>query len=106
MNKTTKLNTKTMIPTIIFGEYGWNFVFVDTKNKEWFKGEQATKVWLAKKGISLNDFSANCWNLYSECKEAGIECGMVSYFDDDDEEIFKLSKSVDVKKMYEEVFNF
>ena len=106
LNKTNKLNTKNMIATIIFGKYGWNFIFVNPKTNEYFKSEQATKVWLTKKGISLNDFSAHCWDLYNECKEAGIEYGMVSYFDDDDEEIFKLSKSIDVKQAYEEVFDF
>ena len=105
LNKTTKLN-KNMIATIIFGKYGWNFIFVNPKNKEYFKGEQATKVWLNKKGISINDFTSHCWDLYSECKEAGIECGMLSYFDDDDVAIYNLSKSVDVKQTYKDVFNF
>ncbi len=105
LNKTTKLN-KNMIATIIFGEYGWNFIFVNTKTNEYFKGEQATKVWLNKKGISLNDFSAHCWNMYNMCKNNGIECGMVSYFECDDEAIYKLTKSINVKQTYEEVFDF
>lgn len=105
MNKTTKLN-KNMIATIIFGEYGWNFIFVNPKTNEYFKGEQATKVWLTKKGISLNDFSFNCCDLYIECKEAGIECGMVSYFEKDDEAIYNLNNSIDVKQTYEEIFDF
>ena len=52
LNKTDKLN-KNMIAAIIFGEYGWNFIFVNPKTKEWFKGEQATKVWLTKKGFCV-----------------------------------------------------
>lgn len=106
LNKTNKLNTKNMISTIIFGKYGWNFIFVNTKTNEYFKGEQATKVWLTKKGISLNDFRAHCWNIYKMCKSNGIEYGMVSYFEKDDEAIYKLSKSIDVKQTYEEVFDF
>lgn len=106
LTKTNKLNTKNMIATIIFGEYGWNFIFVNPKTNEYFKGEQATKVWLTKKGISLNDFSAHCWDLYSECKESGIEFGMMSYFEKDDEAIFSLSKFIDVKQAYSDVFNF
>lgn len=105
LNKTNKLN-KNMIAAIIFGEYGWNFIFVDTNTKEYFKGEQATKVWLAKKGISLNDFSEHCWSFYNMCKNNGIECGLVCYFVKDDEVIYKLSKSIDVKQTYEEVFDF
>ena len=105
MKKTTKLN-KNMIATIIFGEYGWNFIFVNTKTNEYFKGEQATKVWLAKKGISLNDFSEHCWSLYNMCKNNGIECGMVSYFEKDDEAIYNMSKSIDVTQAYDEVFDF
>ena len=105
LNKTDKLN-KNMIATIIFGEYGWNFVFVNPKTNEYFKGEQATKVWLTKKGISLNDFSAHCWEIYNMCKNHGIECGMVSYFNKDDEAIYNLSKSIDVKQTYDEIFDF
>ena len=106
LNKTDKLNTKNMIATIIFGEYGWNFIFVNPKTNEYFKGEKATKVWLTKKGISLNNFSAHCWNMYNICKNNGIECGMVSYFEKDDEAIYNLTKSIDVKQTYEEVFDF
>ena len=87
MTKTTKLN-KNMIAAIIFGEYGWNFIFVNPKTQEYFMGEQATNVWLNKKGISLNDFSAHCWGIYNMCKNHGIECGMVSYFESDDEAIY------------------
>ena len=105
MKKTTKLNNN-MIATIIFGKYGWNFIFVNPKTKEYFKGEQATKVWLTKKGISLNNFSEHCWDLYNMCKSNGIECGMVSYFEKDDEAIYNISKSIDVNKAYHEVFNF
>ena len=105
MNQTTKFN-KNMIATIIFGEYGWTFIFVNPKTKEYFKGEQATKVWLTKKGISINDFTSHCWEMYDMCKSNGIECGMFSYFDDDDVAIYNWSKSIDVKQTYEEVFNF
>ena len=48
MNKislTSKYN-KNMIPCIIFGEYGWNFIFVDTKNNQCIKDEDVTMAWL------------------------------------------------------------
>ena len=106
MKKITKLNTKNMIAAIIFGEYGWNFIFVNPKTNEYYKGEQGTKVWLTKKGISLHDFSEHCWSLYYMCKNNGIECGMVSYFNKDDESIYNMSKSIDVNKAYDEVFDF
>ena len=105
LNKTDKMN-KNMIATIIFGEYGWNFIFVNPKTKEYFKGEQATKVWLNKKGISVDDFIGHCWEMYDMCKNHGIECGMVCYFVRDDEAIYNLSKSIDVKQTYGEVFDF
>ena len=38
MNKTTKMN-KNMLAAIIFGKYGWNFIFVNPKTKEYFKSE-------------------------------------------------------------------
>ena len=105
MNKTTQLN-KNMIATIIFGEYGWNFIFVNPKTNEYFKGEQATKVWLNKKGISLIDFREHCWSLYDMCKNHGIECGMVCYFVKDDEAIYNFTKTIDVNKAYDEIFDF
>lgn len=105
MNKTTKMN-KNMLPAIIFGEYGWNFIFVNPKTKEYFKSEVSTKAWLNKQGISINDFITRCWDLYNMCKNHEIESGMVSFFDKDDEAIYNLTHSIDVKKVYEEVFNF
>ena len=105
MNKTTKMN-KNMIPAIIYGEYGWNFIFVNPKTKEYFKSEVSTKAWLNKQGISINDFSARCWDLYDMCKNHGIECGMVCFFVKDDEAIYNLTKTIDVKKFYEQVFDF
>ena len=105
MNKTTKMN-KNMISAIIFGKYGWNFIFVNPNTKEYLKSEDSTKAWLNKQGISINDFSARCWDLYNMCKNHGIESGMVSFFDKDDEDIYNFTKSIDVKKVYEEVFDF
>lgn len=105
MNKTTKMN-KNMIATIIFGKYGWNFIFVNPKTKEYYKSEQATKILITKKGISLNDFSAHCWELYNMCKNHGIECGMISYFEKDDEAVYNFTESIDVKQAYDEVFDF
>lgn len=105
LNKTNKLN-KNMIAAILFGEYGWTFIFVNPKTKEYFRGEQATKIWLTKKGISLNDFSSHCWFMYDMCKNHGIEYGLVCYYVKDDEVIYNLSKSIDVKQTYEEVFDF
>ena len=37
LKKTTKLN-KNMIATIIFGKYGWNFIFINQKTNEYFNG--------------------------------------------------------------------
>lgn len=105
MNKTTKMN-KNMLAAIIFGEYGWNFIFVNPKTKEYLKSETVTKTWLNKQGISINDFTAHCWDLYNMCKNHGIESGLVCFFDKDDEAIYKLSKTIDVKKFYDEVFDF
>ena len=105
MNKTTKMN-KNMLAAIIYGEYGWNFIFVNPKTKEYFKSEVSTKAWLNKHGISINDFSARCWDLYNMCKNHEIESGMVSFFDKDDEAIYNLTHTIDVKKVYEEIFNF
>lgn len=105
MTKTTKMN-KNMLAAIIFGEYGWNFIFVNPKTKEYLKSETVTKAWLNKQGISINDFTAHCWDLYNMCKNHGIESGLVCFFDKDDEAIYKLSKTIDVKKFYDEVFDF
>lgn len=105
MNKTTKMN-KNMLAAIIFGEYGWNFIFVNPKTKEYFKSEVSTKAWLNKQGISINDFTTRCWDLYNMCKNHEIESGMVSFFDKDDEAIHNLTHTIDVKKVYEEVFDF
>lgn len=105
MNNTTKMNNK-MIAAILFGEFGWNFVFVNPKTKEYCKNESATIAWLNKNGINVGDFTNHCWNMYDMCKRGGINCGLVSFFDKDDETIYNLTHSIDVNKFYDEAFNF
>ena len=99
MNKTTKMN-KNMIPAIIFGEYGWNFLFVNPKTKEYFKSESATKAWLKGQNISVDSFTVKCWEIYDMFKVDGIEYGLVCFFAKDDKVISKLNHSIDVEKFY------
>lgn len=105
MNKTTKMNNN-MTGAILFGEFGWNFVFVNPNTKEYYKNESTTKAWLNNNGISIGDFTNHCWNMYDMCKRNGINCGLVSFFDKDDEAIYNLSKSIDINKFYDEAFDF
>ena len=108
MNKisiTTKYN-KNMIPCIIFGEYGWNFIFVDTKNNKYIKDEDVTKAWLKRNSITLYEFTNSCWNEYEYMKDRGVEYGLVSYFTKDDSKVFNYAKDIDVEESYNEVFNF
>lgn len=105
MNKTTKMN-ENMLPAILFGEFGWNFLFVNPKTKEYLKSEIATKAWLNNQRFSITAFTNRCWDFYNMCKNHGIECGIVCFFVKDDEAIYKLSKTIDVKKFYDEAFDF
>ena len=108
MNKlsiTTKYN-KNMIPCIIFGEYGWNFIFVDTKNNKYIKDEAVTMAWLKRNGITICEFTRSCWNEYEYMKEHGVECGIISYFTKDDAKVYNYAQSIDVEESYKEIFNF
>ena len=108
MNKitiTSKYN-KNMIPCIIFGEYGWNFIFVDTKNNKCVKSEEATTAWMNRNNITAHEFTNHCWNEYNCMKDNGVTCGLISYFDKDDATAFNYSNSIDVANSYNTVFNF
>lgn len=102
---TSKYN-KNMIPCIIFGQYGWNFIFVDTKNNTYVKDEDVTKCWLKRNNISVFEFTNHCWNEYDSMKEHGIECGLISYFTKDDIKTFNYTKNIDVSNSYNNIFNF
>ena len=108
MNKisiTAKYN-KNMIPCIIFGEYGWNFIFVDTKNNKCVKSEEATTAWMNRNNITANEFSAHIWSEYNNMKEMNVECGMFAYFTKDDEKVYNYSQSINVADSYIDIFNF
>ena len=108
MNKisnTTKYN-KNMIPCIIFGEYGWNFIFVDTKNNKYIKDEDVTMAWLKRNGITICEFTRSCWNEYEYMKDNGVECGIIPYFTKDDAKVFNYAEGIDVEESYKEIFNF
>lgn len=105
MNKTTIYLTS-MIPCIIFGKYGWNFIFVDTKNNKYARSEDETKAWLLRNNIKPDEFVSNCWAEYNSMKDAEIEYGLISYFTKDDEKIYNYAKTLDVKSEYEKVFDF
>ena len=102
---TTKYN-KNMIPCIIFGEYGWNFIFVDTKNNQCIKDEDVTMAWLKRNNITAFEFISHCWNEYDCMKGFCVACGLISYFDKDDATVFNYSKSIDVTNSYNNIFNF
>lgn len=108
MNKisiTTKYN-KNMIPCIIFGEYGWNFIFVDTKNNKCIKDEAVAMAWLKRNGITICEFTRSCWNEYEYMKDYGVEYGLVPYFTKDDTKVFNYAEGIDVEESYKEIFNF
>ena len=102
---TTKYN-KNMIPCIIFGEYGWNFIFVDTKNNQCVKSEEATTAWMNRNNITGHEFINHVWIEYDYMKDNGVTCGLISYFDKDDSTVFNYSKSIDVTNSYNNIFNF
>ena len=108
MNKislTSKYN-KNMIPCIIFGEYGWNFIFVDTKNNQCIKDEDVTMAWLKRNSIRPFEFTNHCWNEYDCMKEHNVEVGLISYFDKDDATVFNYSQNINVLDSYKDIFNF
>lgn len=108
MNKisiTSKYN-KNMIPCIIFGEYGWNFIFVDTKNNQCIKDEDVTMAWLKRNNITAYEFTNHCWNEYDCMKDHYVTCGLISYFDKDDATVFNYSNNIDVTNSYNDIFNF
>lgn len=102
---TTKYN-KNMIPCIIFGEYGWNFIFVDTKNNQCIKDEDVTIAWLKRNNITAYEFTNHCWNEYDCMKDHCVTCGLISYFDKDDTTVFNYSNNIDVTNSYNNIFNF
>ena len=101
---TTKFN-KNMIPCIIFGDFGWNFIFVDTKNDKFIKDEDVTKAWLKRNAISEYDFSDYCWDEYRCMKDNGVKCGLLSYFTKDDATVFKYAKTINLEESYSEALN-
>ena len=102
---TTKYN-KNMIPCIIFGEYGWNFIFVDTKNNQCVKSEDVTIAWLKRNNITAYEFTNHVWNEYDSMKDHCVTCGLISYFDKDDATVFNYSNNIDVTNSYNNIFNF
>ena len=102
---TTKYN-KNMIPCIIFGEYGWNFIFVDTKNNKYIKDEAVTIAWLKRNGITICEFTRNCWHVYEYMKDGGMNFGLISYFIKDAPKVYNYTLNVDVEESYNEIFNF
>lgn len=108
MNKisiTSKYN-KNMIPCIIFGEYGWNFIFIDTKNNQCVKDEATTIAWMKRNNINAYEFRTHIWSEYNNMKEWNVECGMFSYFTKDDEKVFNYTKTINVSDSYNNIFNF
>lgn len=101
---TTEYN-KNMIPCIIFGEYGWNFIFVDTNNDTFVKDEDVTMDWLDENLIAPYEFSNYCWDEYRSMKDNGVECGLISYFTKDDAPVYNYAKTLDVKGSYSEALN-
>lgn len=102
---TTKFNSN-MIPCVIFGEFGWNFIFVDTNTNKCVKNEDITKSWLNNNNISESEFTQHCWNEYYSMKEYGVEFGLLSYFSKDDEKVYNFAKTIDVVESYNTIFNF
>lgn len=101
---TTEYNNN-MIPCIIFGKYGWNFIFVDTKNDTFVKDEDVTMDWLDENLIAPYEFSNYCWDEYRCMKDNEVECGLIAYFTEDDATVYNYAKTLDVKGSYSEVFN-
>ena len=101
---TTKFN-KNMIPCIIFGEYGWNFIFVDTKNDTFVKDEDLTMDWLDENLITPYEFRNYCWDEYRCMKDNEVKNGLISYFTKDDITVHNYAKTIDVKKSYSEALN-
>lgn len=96
---------KNMIPCIFFGEYGWNFIFVDITNNTCVKSEDITKSWLKSNNISESEFTQHCWNEYESMKDCGVDCVLISYFSADDETVYNFAKTIDVAASYIDVFN-
>lgn len=106
MNKislTTKYN-KNMVPCIIFGDWGWNFIFVDTKNNQCVRSEKATIAWLKRNKITAGEFTRHAWNMYDTMKDSGMTCGLISYFEKDDDTVYNYSKTIDVEESYNDIF--
>lgn len=109
MNNTLTITAQyssNMIPCIIFGEYGWNFIFVNTSKNECIKSEDVTLDWLAKNNIAIDEYVNHCWNEYHSMKDVGVTHGIISYFTKDDEIIYNYSNQIDVADSYEKIFNF
>lgn len=101
---TTKFNSN-MIPCIFFGEYGWNFIFVDITNNTCVKDEDITKSWLKSNNCSTEEFVDHCWNEYNCMKDYDVDCGLISYFSDNDETVYNFAKTIDVSESYISIFN-
>ena len=101
---TTKFN-KNMIPCIIFGEYGWSFIFVDTKTDTFVKSEDATMAWIKRNHISAFEFSNYCWDEYRCMKDNDVKCGLISYFNKDDATVFNYAKTLNLEESYSEALN-
>lgn len=102
---TTKFNSN-MIPCVIFGEFGWNFIFVDTKTNQCVKSEDITKSWLNSNNISESEFTQRCWNEYESMKDCGVDCCLISFFSADDETVYNFAKTIDIVESYKNIFNF
>lgn len=101
----TRNYNKQMTPCILFGEFGLNFIFVDTKTNKCVKNEDITKSWLKNNNISESEFTQHCWNEYDSMKEYGVNCGLISYLSNDDETVYNFAKTIDVAASYNTIFN-
>lgn len=103
MNITTQYSSN-MIPCIIFGEYGFAFIFVDTAKNECIKSEDVTVEWLNKNNIAIDEYVKHCLNECNAMKDMGMTHGIISYFSKDDETIYNYSKQIDVAAIFAEIF--
>ncbi len=91
---TTNTYNSNMIPCIIFGENGFSFIFIDTKNNTGIKSVDATVEWLTENNIEFDEFSNHCVTEYNYMKDMGVEKGIISYFSKDDETINNFCKTI------------
>lgn len=101
---TTNTYSSDMIPAIIFDEYGFAFIFVDTAKNECIKSEDVTVEWLDENNIEIDEYVKHCVNECNAMKDMGVTHGIVSYFSKDDETIFNFSKTINVAESFKKIF--